>query len=245
MNSNDLPTILAIETSTVACSVALLIGERSYCRHELLPQRHAQQVLFMVNDVIDEAGIDSTQIDYLAFGEGPGAFTGLRIAAGVVQGLALGWQKPVIAMSSLETMAQDYFQNNVLDSTDKDSQTWSAVLDARMNEIYLLQGLYGRENGVQVTEEVRLMDENSVAEAIAASDVMFGDIDQAYPELVEQFSARADYHKLLPNALYMAQLARGSQDRAALLDDKVPQPLYLRNNVAETIEQRKQKQQKS
>ena len=246
MNNSTQPSVLAIETSTAACSVALLLGDKSYSRHEILPQRHAQQVLVMVDEVIKEAAIDSSDIDYLAFGEGPGAFTGLRIAAGVVQGLALGWQKPVIAVSSLQALAQQFFvdtQNTMNIDSEKPTQ-WAAVMDARMNEIYLLKGKYDTESGLQITDQVALLNESQVDEQIKACDVVFGDIEKAYPELLRLLESNGvAYQAMLPNALYMAQIGRECTAQAKTIEEQVPQPLYLRNNVAETIEQRKRKQQ--
>lgn len=122
-------TILAIETATEACSAALLHNEQLYERYELAPQKHTSLILPMCEELMHEADINFKQINALAFGCGPGSFTGLRIAAGIIQGLAFAHQLPVIPVSTLRALAQElhrkYGVNKVL-----------ASLDARVHEIY-------------------------------------------------------------------------------------------------------------
>ena len=98
--------ILALDTATEACSAALLCGDNVYERHEIAPWRHAELILPMVDAVLALAGVGLNELDAIAFGRGPGAFTGVRIAAGVTQGLALGAGLPVIPISSLAALAQ-------------------------------------------------------------------------------------------------------------------------------------------
>ena len=92
--------ILAIDTSTDACSVALALDTRIEERFEIAAQGHTERVLPMVEALLAEAGLGLTQLDALAFCRGPGAFTGVRIATGVVQGLAFGADLPVVPLSS-------------------------------------------------------------------------------------------------------------------------------------------------
>jgi len=229
-------TILAVDTSTAACSVALIIGDRVFSKHEILPQKHAHRVLEMVDEVLSEAKVDGKNIDLLAYGEGPGAFTGIRIASGVIQGLALGWDKPVLAVSSLLSMVDSVIlQRNV-----SQDMSWSALLDARMSEVYLLTGTYQAAEQRYYHEAPRLISPDKAKGIINSRDNDFGvgDIEQEYPELAECF---AEWVELYPNAVSIARLARLSDQEAISLEEGVPNPLYLRNNVAETIEQRRLK----
>ena len=116
--------ILAFDTSTEACSVALSVDAHICERHELGVQ-HSSRILGMVDEVLAEAALVLVDLDALAFGRGPGSFTGLRIAAGVVQGLAFGAGLPVVPVSSLAAMAQGQQQSRVL-----------AAFDARMGQVY-------------------------------------------------------------------------------------------------------------
>lgn len=100
------PIILAIETATDACSVALSTAEKIFTEYVIEPQAHSKLLLGMVQSVCKQADIALPQVQAFAFGKGPGSFTGLRIAASVVQGLAFGSNKPVIAVSSLQVLAQ-------------------------------------------------------------------------------------------------------------------------------------------
>ena len=140
-----MPNILAIETATEACSAALLISENEktivYQRFQLAPREHTKLILPMLDEVLAEAGIKLRDVDAIAFGRGPGAFTGLRIAAGIAQGLSLSVDKPVIPVSTLQALAfQALDQSNIdegnLDEGNEGDTTIIAALDARMGEIY-------------------------------------------------------------------------------------------------------------
>ena len=121
--------LLAIDTSTEACSAALGIDDRIISRYELAPRKHAEIILPMIDSLLGDAGLTFSQLDALSFGRGPGSFTGLRIAAGVIQGIAFGTDLPVVAVSSLAALAQGAGRklgvNKVL-----------AGFDARMHEVY-------------------------------------------------------------------------------------------------------------
>ncbi len=242
-------TILAVETSTAACSVALIYQSKLYQRYEVLPQKHAHRLLEMVSEVMDESKLNGSSIDLLAYGEGPGAFTGVRIAAGVIQGLALGWDKAVVAVSSLEAMAESvlttqrqvFLENGDHDNVGQPEITWCAIMDARMKEVYLQSGVYNSQTGYLKSDSIELLSPEA-AEArivdLGAECIGLGDVQKEYPGLVELFS---DWTDTLPSATSIAKLALNSQQEAKHLAEKVPVPLYLRNHVADTIAERKLK----
>ncbi len=121
--------ILAIDTSTEACSAALLYQGDIRERFELAPRQHAELVLGMADSLLAEAGLAPASLDAVALGRGPGAFTGLRIGAGVVQGIAFAAELPVVPVSTLAAMAQGALRQ------------WGKgrvipAIDARMQEIY-------------------------------------------------------------------------------------------------------------
>ena len=134
--------ILAIETSTQACSAALLDGEPQdfSCieRFEIAPRQHTQLILPMIDSVLDEAGYDINQMDAVAFGRGPGAFTGVRVATGVVQAISYGADLPVAQISSLAALAQACYDLEKLEKV-------LVANDARMDEIYF--GAYELKSG--------------------------------------------------------------------------------------------------
>lgn len=121
--------LLAIETSTEACSCALLVNDEILVRESIVPRRHAELILDMAEQVLAEAEIHRTQLDAVAFGRGPGAFTGVRIACAVTQGIALALDLPVMPVSSLATLAQGAFR-------EFKEQHVLVAIDARMGEIY-------------------------------------------------------------------------------------------------------------
>lgn len=231
-------TILAIETSTSACSVALSYQGQVHQIFEMLPQKHAHRVLEMVDELLKEHKVDPQQIDYLAFGEGPGAFTGIRIATGVVQGLALGWNKPVISISSLEALAFSGLDSSQLLQKSGVIE-WTSLMDARMQEIYLQTGEYDIEHNQWLANEPELLSEQAIKDAVSQrGGLIFGDVQSSYPDLVSELE---HWHESLPSAKAVVHLALMKVHLAKTLQQQVPLPVYLRNNVAETIAERKAK----
>lgn len=123
--------ILALDSSSDACSVALLQEQTLLGHYELASKSHTQRLLPMVDDLLRSQGLGVKQLDAIAFGRGPGSFTGLRICMGVVQGLAYGAQRPVIPVSTLEAMALQVYRSR---------PQWQGpvliALDARMEDVY-------------------------------------------------------------------------------------------------------------
>ncbi len=218
--------LLAIETATDACSVALMVGDRMVERETLEPRAHAEQVLAMVRDCLEEAGNPLASLDAVVFGRGPGSFTGVRIATGVVQGLALGADLPVVPVSTLAAYAVAGWRAFQVPRV-------AVAVDARMGECYW--GCFEiSETGVAslVGEEV-IAPPDRVAVPPADNWIGVGSAWETFPALTAnlpkvQPAARSVLPRardLLPTAA--RQLARGetvSADQAL--------PVYLREKVA-------------
>lgn len=123
--------LLAIEAATEACSAAVLVADDVFERYEVAPRQHNQLLLPMCEQVLSEAGLSLSQLDGIAFGCGPGAFTGVRIAAGVTQGIAFAHDLPVAPVSTLANLA---FQANA-----EEGELIMPAIDARMEEVYWAQ----------------------------------------------------------------------------------------------------------
>ena len=121
--------LLALDTASAACTVALVLGPVTHERHAIAPRRHAELVLPMIDELLAEAGIALAGLDAIAFGRGPGSFTGVRIACGVVQGLALGAALPVAPVSTLAALAEGARR-------ERGERRILAGFDARMGEVY-------------------------------------------------------------------------------------------------------------
>jgi tRNA threonylcarbamoyladenosine biosynthesis protein TsaB len=121
--------LLAIDTSTDFCSIAASRGESSYSRHEPAGQRQAEMILGMVDAVLTEAGLQIAQIEGIAYGAGPGSFTGLRIAAGLTQGLALARRVGVVGVGTLLALAEEA-------AGEAAGGRIISCLDAHMGEVY-------------------------------------------------------------------------------------------------------------
>jgi tRNA threonylcarbamoyladenosine biosynthesis protein TsaB len=170
--------VLAIDTATEACSAAILVADEVYERFLIAPRRHSALILPMVEEVLAEAGVSLRQLDGLAFGRGPGSFTGVRIAAGVIQGLALASDLPVAPVSTLWALAQGACRSGA-------AECIVAALDARMGEVYL--GIYttGRIDTMGRIDTIGGMNAPDGINAPAATGVCPGTIVQPLrPEAV-------------------------------------------------------------
>lgn len=224
-----MPTILALETSTELASVALLVNQRLLGREAAPVQTHSQTLLPLVQSLLAEAGMTLAQCDAIAFGAGPGSFTGVRTACGAVQGLAFGAGLPVIPIVTLEAMAQACYERtgatNVL-----------CVLDARMAEVYWAQYRHGADGWHAVVAPALARP----AEVMPQGPVLAcGNGLSAYADAFAAagFMARAE-PGIMPHAAQVATLAARRFDCGQTLDAASAQPLYLRNKVALTTAER-------
>lgn len=235
--------VLAIDTSTDICSIALSVNGQCWQENQVTPQTHANLMLPMIETLMADAQVTPEQLDALVYGEGPGAFTGVRIAAGVIQGLALGWDKPVAGVSGLVSMALAW--RNEQPKRFQDTVTVAAFLDARMKELYLQWQTFDAQTQQWQFEAPQLLSEAAALAQLqqrqAQSPVIgCGDIAQEFPVICGQFSGD-NWREAKPNALAMIDWCALHPDSFKSLEQVIPQPLYLRNNVAETIAEREAK----
>ncbi len=217
--------LLVLDTSTEWCSVALWLEGRIHARRVLAEQRHSSLLLPMVDEVLHAADITLRRLDGIAYGAGPGSFTGLRIACAVTQGLALGADLPVAGVSTLESIAEQTGAEQVL-----------TVLDARMDEVYW--AAYRRSGDAWVAQvEPRLALPESVALPDDAGWTGAGNGLALLDEAMRLLLARLDA-TLMPDAAAMAPLAVRAFERGEGGDAALAAPLYLRDKVALTIAER-------
>lgn len=225
--------LLAVETATEACSAALYIDGEILERFQLAPRIHTRLILPMIDSLLVEAGISTHELDGLAFGRGPGSFTGVRIATGITQGIALGLELPVAPISTLAAIAQEYFDRQ------SDDLVFTAM-DARMGEIFW--GVY-RKN-VQGFAELLGQEWVGPADAVDFPELCGAGVGtgwRVYQDILINRLGGCVRHcetDNLPRAGAIALLA--SQDFAAGLQVPVEQamPVYLRDNVAKKESER-------
>lgn len=221
--------ILAIETATHACSAALAVDGAVLERYALAPRLHAVLILPMIESLLVEAGCSVAEVDAIAFGRGPGAFTGVRIAASIVQGIAFAADRPVLPVSTLAALAlggmRETGQDRVL-----------AALDARKDEVYW--GMYQR----MAENRVRLLGEEVVAAPAQVPGPDAGDWlgagsgwDSYGPALMQRFDARVvrmlpDFE---PRAADVVRLSLDDFAAGRVVSAAQAIPVYLRNKVAE------------
>lgn len=223
--------LLAIDTSSLACSVALHVGSSVCERHEEQPREHTRLLTPMIRSVLTEADVAVADLDAIVLGNGPGSFIGMRIAASVAQGLAYGAGLNVVPVSSLAAVAAQVF-------AETDANEAIIAQDAHMNEVYL--GAY-RRGDANLPEPVfpeRLHGQTVIAElegSDAAGRVAAGFGWQRYPQLaaVNESLLQERLDLLHPRARFLLPLGANSLQLGRFIDPKDIMPAYLRNKVAE------------
>ncbi|MBU1294538.1 MAG: tRNA (adenosine(37)-N6)-threonylcarbamoyltransferase complex dimerization subunit type 1 TsaB [Gammaproteobacteria bacterium] len=221
--------ILALDTSTPACSVALNIDGVVLEDFRMAPRLHNDLILPMVDQILSQAGLALSDLDAIAFGRGPGSFTGLRISAGVVQGLAFGADLPVIPVSTLAALSLEGFQK-----TGKNN--WLAALDARMGEIYM--GGYS-VNKIEGCYEIdSLIDECVVKPAaLSAFSTSFDGVGSGwcYEDVLTPLLPSHPTHiltDLAPRAACIAELALLLFKKGEMVSAYDAIPTYLRDEIS-------------
>lgn len=226
--------ILALDTATEACSAALYIDGEITAEYKLAPREHTQLILPMIDRLLSDSGVAINQLDALSFACGPGAFTGVRIAAGIIQGLSYASDIPVVPISTLAAIAAGvYFEQG-----HKDVLT---AIDARMGEVYW--GAYHIDNGhpqLIDSEIVRTIEKLP----IFASRNWVG-AGTGWSEYRDQLQAKYTvkdeciYQTALPTSETIVKLAVQGFNNGKQVSAHSAQPVYLRDNVAKKKQQQK------
>lgn len=214
--------ILALETATEACSAALFIDGEVRERFQIAPRGHSELILPMLDELLAEAGIGLGQVDAVAFGRGPGAFTGVRIAVGVVQGITFAADLPAVPVSSLAAVAQGVGAAQVL-----------VAMDARMNEVYW--GAFERnpEGLVKVIGEERISPPELVSLPRPGEWFGAGTGWGAYGETLRAVCPVLGFDaEALPHAAAVARLGAAAFAAGAAVSPEQALPVYLRDEVA-------------
>ncbi|NAW69430.1 tRNA (adenosine(37)-N6)-threonylcarbamoyltransferase complex dimerization subunit type 1 TsaB [Vibrio sp. V27_P1S3P104] len=223
--------ILALDTATEACSVALMVGEHIYSRSEVAPRDHTKKILPMVDEVLKEAGLTLQELDALAFGRGPGSFTGVRIGIGIAQGLGFGADLPMIGVSTLAALAQGAYREQGVTRV-------ACAIDARMGEVYWAR-FERQQNGIWLTVDTESVvapqsllaslgkeSESQVWSTAGTGWAAYQDTLSSLP-FVQQESG-----VLYPQAQDMVVLAYQEWQQGRTLAVEETSPIYLRDTVA-------------
>jgi len=239
--------ILALDTATENCSAALLIDGKVFVREVEIDRGHAERILPMVDDLLSEASLSLADLDAIAFGRGPGSFTGVRLAATVTQGLAFGVGLGVVPISDLQAVAQRVLGGGV--TTDPSSARVLVCNDARMSEVYWacfelgddgLAKLEGKEHVGKPSEVTLPPSWTTTVIAAGRGFVAYAEaLRAAVPSAVMVMATATTPTgsafspiQLLPRATEIALLAVPAVASGQLLPPEAATPIYLRDNVA-------------
>lgn len=222
--------VLCVDTSTEACSVAVLCqtatGQVISDKFMLVPREHTTKILPTVEQVLQSAGLNLSDMDIIAYGRGPGSFTGVRIGISIAQGLAFGSEKNMVGVSTLQAMAQQAFKMHA-------AKDVYAAIDARMGEVYFAHYRLAEELMILVGEEVVIKPADLIAQQgdIAEHSVLVGSGWAPYPELAEHFKAAEKSEIEFPSARFMLDEVINCIDKSLDILPELATPVYLRDKV--------------
>lgn len=221
--------LLALDTSSEGCSAALFVDGKVIEKFEIAPRGHTRLLMPMVRELLAEQGLKPKDLDALAFARGPGSFTGVRIATGVVQGLAWGLDLPVVPVSSLETVAF-----GAIETLQAGEGSGIAVaFDARMSELYW--GCYRNQSGLpELSGEERVCSPSRVTLEGTSTDWIGAGPGWAFradmPDGVSSQITSVD-ETLIPRASWVAHLAAVKFSNGLAVPAEQAQPVYIRDEV--------------
>ncbi len=219
--------LLAFELSTEGCSVALWQGGRVLERFEVAPRRHAELALPWADALLTEAGMARSALDAIAVGRGPGAFTGVRLAMAIGQGIALALDRPMVPVSTLAALAMQARDGQVM-----------ASIDARMGEVYVGTFAVGNGDASSLGGEAVLAPDAVAMPALAGDWAGVGTGFAAGDGVLQRRLGHGFSYldpSVLPRAADVARLAAKAFARGEAVLPELAEPAYLRNNVALTI----------
>ena len=225
--------LLAVDTATEACSAALFIDGELTGRDAVSPRDHTKLILPMIDELMAEAKLKPNQLDALAFGRGPGSFTGVRIAAGVIQGIAFAHDLPVAPISNLAAVTQGFFDTN-------NEDTAFVAMDARMDEIYW--AVYRRSSSGLA--ELIGQERVTPAEAINFPDMNGVGVGTGWDRYSKILSTRLGKQLIrfecgnLPRASAIAKLGVEALRLGKTVPAELALPVYLRDKVAKKEKER-------
>jgi tRNA threonylcarbamoyladenosine biosynthesis protein TsaB len=235
--------LLAIETATEACSVALWIDGEVRERFGIAPRQHAELTLPWAEQLLTEAGIAKSQLDAIAVGRGPGAFTGVRLAVALAQGIALALDRPVVPVSTLAALA---FPSPLVGEGAQragEGANIISAIDARMGEIYVAAFRRDGDSIVAASDEIVIAPASyelpegkgwiGVGTGFAAGD---GALQLRFANRFVRIDATA-----LPHAADVARLGAIAFERGEAVAPERVEPAYLRNNVALTLAEQRER----
>jgi len=219
--------LLAFDTSSTACSVALMINDKISDEHKIVPMQQAQLILSMINELLKKNAISLNQLDAICFGCGPGSFTGVRIATSVAQGLGYAMGFPLIPISSLAALAQTVYQE----------VGWKKCLvavDARINEVYWSAYEAGADRLVKLVGKEAISPPSDIS--MTESKDWYG-VGNAWDIYSDQICAQTidTNSTLLPTAAAILQLAKPKFIDQQWVTAKDALPVYLRDEVAKKM----------
>ena len=221
--------LLALDTSTEACSTALLCDGEINSRHEQAPRKHADLILPMLEALLAEAEIKFSQLDAIAFGRGPGSFTGVRIATAVTQGIAFSADKPVVPVSTLASVAQQVM--------DEQNESYVlTALDARMGEVYWAGWKKNSKGFAENVIQESVLPPEKVQNPEQENWAGAGNAWEIYKETLSQKLAdnlKNIYSDATPHAVSIVRLAEWYFNDGLAIPAEEALPVYLRNKVAE------------
>ncbi len=215
--------LLAIDTSSAVLSVAACNGDKTSSRQESTPRQHAEMIFTLCDQVLAECGLELTGLDAIACGNGPGSFTSLRIGLGVVQGLALGAELPIIAVSSLLAVAQA--------ATPESDNSALVCMDARMGEVYSAYCQRGKAGLMQLADKESVCPPEEVEFPKGENWIALGNGFAEYPERFTSTPAKV-VTDCWPQAAAILELARPALTVGATHPPATLIPNYVRDNVA-------------